>query len=127
VIDRHLLVGHTAGDPSKGAHVLENEFLIESEMNSPGVLTMRVVGELDAATADRLCETLGEWPDITECVIDLSDCTFIDSQGVKALLKCRREIGESIPMRLVGLSPDVERVMRLAGVDTYLGLNAPAT
>ena len=106
--------------------MLENEFLIESEMNSPGRLTMRVVGELDAATADRLCETLGEWLGITECVIDLSDCTFVDSRGLSALLRCRREIGELTPMQLVGVQPNVEHVMRLAGLESYLGLDVPA-
>jgi anti-anti-sigma factor len=102
---------------------LENEFLIESEMNSPGTLTMRVVGELDAATADRLGDTLGEWLGITECVVDMSDCTFVDSKGLSALLMCRREIGESTPMRLVAVSPNVEHVLRLAGLQTYLGLD----
>ena len=106
--------------------MLENEFLIESEMNSPGRLTVRVVGELDAATADGLSEALGEWLGITECVIDLSDCTFVDSRGLDALLTCRRQIGELTPMRLVGVSANVERVMRLAGLESYLGLDAPA-
>ena len=29
-------------------------------------------------------------------------------------------------MRLVGISPNVEHVMRIAGLETYLGLDVPA-
>ena len=103
-----------------------SEFLVESETITPGVLMLRVVGELDAATADHLVQTLEQWAGISECVIDLSNCTFVDSRGLTALLMCRRVIGESTPMRLIDPLPNVEHVLRIAGLQTYLGLDVPA-
>jgi anti-anti-sigma factor len=103
--------------------VLQHEFEIESNMSSSGQLAIRIVGELDADTAHTLGDTVGEWLGITECEIDLSECTFVDSHGLTALLVCRHEIGESTPMRLVGLQPYVEHVLRIAGLQTILGLD----
>jgi anti-anti-sigma factor len=106
--------------------VLSSELRIESDMTELGTLTMRIVGVLDADTAHRVDEALAEWLGISELVIDLSGCTFVDSDGISALLTCRHELAGGASLRLVGVHPNLEHTLRLAGLDTILGLNASA-
>ncbi len=99
------------------------EFSITSSMDDFGVLTLKVVGELDADTSNRLTGELGNWLGITELIIDLHDCTFIDSRGIGALLECRTEIGHRAAMRLIGVASRIDYTLRLAGLETVLGLD----
>lgn len=101
---------------------MSDEFCIDAAMTDWGTLTLRVCGELELATADRLRDALAEWLGIRECVIDLCDCDFIDSSGIRALVGCKHDIGPDASLRLVGLAPNVERTLRLAGVDSMLEL-----
>jgi anti-anti-sigma factor len=105
---------------------LENEFRIECDMTELGTLTMKVEGVLDADSAHHVDEALAEWLGVSALVIDLSGCTFVDSEGIAALLTCRHELGDSASLRLVGVRPNLEHTLRLAGLDTILGMTAPA-
>jgi anti-sigma B factor antagonist len=52
------------------------------------------------------------------CRIDLSGLTFVDSSGVRALLRARRRASESgATLELVDASPAVARVLSEAGVE----------
>ena len=96
-----------------------DEFQLETSVTESGVLAMRVLGELDVATADRLINAFNVWREpINECVVDLSGCDFVDSSGIRALLLCRQQLeSENRRMRLVGLTPNVERTFTTAGMD----------
>lgn len=94
-------------------------------MTELGTLTLRVHGELELSTADALVDALSEWLGIQRCVIDLSDCDFVDSTGMRALLECHRQVGPSAEFRMVGARPHVARALQLAGLDEHLGLDAP--
>jgi anti-sigma B factor antagonist len=59
-----------------------------------GVLMFAVEGELDAASADRLSEAVfatldGEGAKV---VLDLAECSFIDSTGLAVLLRIARRV-----------------------------------
>jgi anti-anti-sigma factor len=105
--------------------VVDEEFSVTASMSTLGVLTLQVVGELDAATEDRLTDELTPWPRIHELIIDLQECTFIDSRGLRALLECQHRIGSRASMRLIGVPSDAARTIRLAGLETLLGLDSP--
>ena len=106
--------------------MVDEIFRVVASMPTLGVLTLTVVGDLDAATAHHLTEELGEWLGIDELIIDLHDCRFIDSHGLRALLDCRLGIGSQASMRVFGAPADVAATVRLAGLDTLLGLEPPS-
>jgi anti-anti-sigma factor len=113
--------------PHKGTY-LDDEFQLETFLTEGGALGVRIVGELDMATAERLTDAVAAWPKpLTQCVVDLSECNFVDSSGIRALLLCQRELdgGEGI-LQLTGVSPHVERVLRIAGVQGVLQIAAAA-
>jgi anti-anti-sigma factor len=101
---------------------LDDEFRLETYLIEAGTLGVRVVGELDMATAVELTDAVGAWPQpVNRCVVDLSQCSFIDSSGIRALLLCQRELdGGSGVVQLTGVSAHVDRVLRIAGVHQVL-------
>jgi anti-anti-sigma factor len=56
-------------------------------------------------------------------VLDLGEVSFIDSSGVRALLKLHRDHGDRV--RLGTMSPAAQRVLRIAGLYTLFDV-APA-
>ena len=98
------------------------QFAVEASVNALGTLSMRVRGDLELSTAHKLLEALDEWLGINECIVDLSHCDFVDSTGIRALIECRHQIGPDANMRLVGLSPHIERTLRRVGFDTLATL-----
>jgi anti-anti-sigma factor len=99
--------------------MVDDELRVEASMTGSGRLSMRLVGDLDAATSHRLTDELGQWLGVRECIVDLSDCRFIDSNGIRALLMCHHELGPGT-MRLVGANDSVERALRVSGIDGEL-------
>ena len=100
---------------------MDHEFQLETFLTEGGALGVRVVGELDMATAEELTDAIAAWPERVErCVIDLSRCSFLDSSGIRALLMCQRELDGNGTMQLIGVAPHVERVLRIAGVHEVL-------
>ena len=98
---------------------MENEFGLTSWITDAGVVHIDVHGELDADTADRLVNALGIYREpLTHCVIDLSDCHFIDSSGLRALLLCQLHL--HVPHRLVlrGVGPQAERALAVTRMDS---------
>jgi anti-anti-sigma factor len=95
-------------------------------MSDFGTLTMSVQGELELSTASDLVDELGEWLGIKECIIELDGCDFIDSTGVRALIECRHQIGPQGTLRLVGLAPHIERLLRQVGLDEIASLERAA-
>jgi anti-sigma B factor antagonist len=75
---------------------------------------LKVQGELDLSVADRLRERL-EAAAGRPVLVDLSDCTFIDSTGIAVVLLARRE-GERVAMH----SPS-EQVLRVLAVTGLTG------
>jgi len=103
------------------------QFRVESSMSELGAVRLSVRGELEATTADTLVDELCQWLGIRECVVDLGGCDFVDSAGIRALIECRHQIGPDAPMRLVGLSPQVERTLRRVGLDQLLTFQPAST
>jgi anti-sigma B factor antagonist len=85
--------------------------------------TVTVVGDLDLAVADRLDraidDALAAGPETV--VVDLAGATFIDSTGVRSLLR-GHHLAEDRQVRLVVLPADegVHRVFELCGLADVL-------
>jgi anti-anti-sigma factor len=86
-------------------------------------VVVRISGECDIATLDRLNETLqaaiDEQPQ--EVVVDLADVTFVDSLtlgSLTAAAKCVRANGGSFRVRRV--AAEVRRAFEITGLDKYL-------
>jgi len=78
-----------------------------------GVIVLRLIGDHDLATKPSLVAELAALPPEAAVVIDLTDCTFVDSTVIGAILNARRP--ERTRVSLV-LPPDTSYVMRALSV-----------
>lgn len=104
---------------------MDDEFRIETFADGDA-LGVRVYGELDTATADQLLKAVEAWPEhVSSCVIDLEGCNFLDSSGIRVLLLCQRRLDSGDgSLRLIGVKPHIERVLRIAGVQEVVQIGA---
>lgn len=81
---------------------------------------MRVRGELDLATTPRFEAAVGA-PEADRLVVDLGECTFIDSSAIRALLRAARgQLDAGGSAAVVAVEPTTLRVLEIAGVDQAL-------
>lgn len=89
---------------------------------------VRVVGEIDLATAPELRDRLAEIPsDAGAVVIDLSEVTFLDSTGLSVLVASWKRISEGREhgdIRLVVTRPAIQRVLDVTGLAQVFGVFA---
>jgi anti-anti-sigma factor len=84
-----------------------------------GRVTATVSGEVDAATANAfeqgLLPALGQ---ATEVVLDLSEVSFMDSSGLRALVTVHGEVASrGGTIELAGTSSAVDRLLSVTGLD----------
>jgi anti-sigma B factor antagonist len=84
---------------------------------------LALTGELDLACVPRFEALLGSaFVMADHCLIDLARLTFVDSSGIRALLRARRRAAESgATLEIVGATATVARVLTNAGVEHVLG------
>ena len=79
-------------------------------------LLVQPQGEVDVLTAPQLSAALLGCSDgHRRLVCDLSEVTFMDSTGLRALIEARRR--DPVRFVLAGTSPQVERLLELTGTD----------
>jgi anti-sigma B factor antagonist len=92
------------------------------------VLVVNVAGELDVATVPELERVLGEVAesDSRSLIVDLSDCSFIDSSGLGALVSARERTLRAEGGSFGVCCPDaqVRRLLEITGLDTAMGVVA---
>ena len=87
------------------------------------VHTVRIVGELDLANADQLEHELlrVEATDALTIILDLSGLTFMDSTGVRAVLRAHaRSRADSNRLTLLRGPTSVQRLFAICGVSELL-------
>lgn len=90
-----------------------------SIVEGPGVTTVRLVGEVDAALRE---DADAAWDRLTArespVVIDCSELSFIDSSGLGFVIRCgdRGRILD-LPVTLVEPSPLLVRMLQVLGVE----------
>jgi anti-sigma B factor antagonist len=97
----------------------DSTFELTLEELPEGGAVLRVEGELDLATTPDLEELL-EGVDLGErLVIDLSECSFLDSSALRVLISTitqARNRGGTVS--LVASEPRIARVLEIASVDS---------
>jgi anti-sigma B factor antagonist len=110
---------------------LNAPFRVEVEELDGGVRSFNLNGELDHATAPELRQPLEAAIEAgaKSVLIDLSDCSFIDSTGLSVIVHAHSRLvdGESNGSggRLEICCPDaqVRRLLEITGIDRALGLH----
>jgi anti-sigma B factor antagonist len=88
-----------------------------------GAILVSVSGELDLWTSTRLQEVFNSADsfDNNRLELDLSNVTFLDSEGLKMLVAAYRSLDmHNKKMVITACSQYVSRVLRLSGVDSLL-------
>ncbi len=93
-------------------------FSLDQRSLGDGCVQIRVGGELDLTTADRLIEAIDEaCAAHAHVVVDLEPCSFLDSTGIAAILCGRRQLSEhGCVLCVVGAHNGVERVLDITGL-----------
>ena len=89
---------------------------------------VRLAGELDASTEDRLRSAIGGALDHSPelLVVDLSALGFIDCSGLSVLVWAHQRLADQGRQLLIASAqPVVQRLIRLTGLDTYLQFSTP--
>jgi anti-sigma B factor antagonist len=97
------------------------DFAVDVDPDFDGAALVQVTGELDLATSGELEAALERMPAAGRIVIDLTDCDFLDSSGVRVLLAGATR-SEAQGGRVVVVAPDprIRRVLELTGVEDKL-------
>ena len=102
----------------------EGEFHVAVDEPSAGRVVVTVAGEVDVATAPELQRALATAGAEKRVVLDLSECGFIDSSGLRTLLGARsaaQSAGGSLV--LVVSDPGLLRVFDVVGIDDVLEIH----
>lgn len=88
------------------------------DVRGDGLCVIRTVGELDIAAADVFIDVVRA--SLSRCAIvelDLGDVTFIDSTGLGALVRLRKEAeAKDASLYLTQVSAATDRLLRLTGL-----------
>jgi anti-anti-sigma factor len=97
------------------------EFDVSTRLVSEGTLTVGVVGELDMSTSVRVEEAISFAPPADRVIVDLTQCSFLDSAGVRLLVKTHRELASAGGrVELVASDPNILRVLEITNVGTMM-------
>jgi anti-anti-sigma factor len=84
-----------------------------------GVVTIRLVGEVDSRTAHQLNELIIDAADMnpTRLVLLAENLTYLSSAGLRCLVFAHQKMGRGVEIVLVGTRPEVAETIRLTGFD----------
>ncbi|HJS48800.1 MAG TPA: STAS domain-containing protein [Gaiellaceae bacterium] len=86
-----------------------------------GAYVVRVIGDLDMATAPMLEGRIASIESASRLVIDLTQCTFLDSAAVRLLIAIARDSDTGgTPLALVASDPGIQRVLEISAVGEIL-------
>ena len=104
---------------------VDGELLLEVASQGPAA-TVSVRGELDASTAPDLADVClsVHGQGARDLVIDLTDTTFLDSSGLRALIEAHRLFSDGGNLALANASEPVRRLLEITGLDDYFTLDA---
>lgn len=87
--------------------------------NEDGVVTIRLVGEVDSRSAHRLNELIIEAASAqpSRLVLLAEELTYLSSAGLRCLVFAHQKMGPGVEIVLVGTQPDVAETIRMTGFD----------
>jgi anti-anti-sigma factor len=100
------------------------EFEVTSEIRD-GTRVIGVRGELDLSTHEQLRKALSKATKGDEAIVmDLSECEFMDSTGVRAILIGMRDAGDQGRFAIAGPTPQVQRILEMTGLGKAVAVHA---
>jgi anti-sigma B factor antagonist len=99
-----------------------NLLRVEVEPGVNGTSVVSLAGELDLSTIPRMETPLFSELSNKAVIVDLSGLCFIDSSGIAVLIKAFQAAGSRGMYTVIAPGSQVERVLRLAGIDRTLPL-----
>jgi anti-anti-sigma factor len=110
---------------------LSDPFRVEVSELDGGVRSFSLSGELDHATAPKLRGPLEAAIDkgTQSILIDLSDCTFIDSTGLSVIVHAHAKLidveanGNGGRLEICCPDAQIRRLLEITGIDRTLGLH----
>ncbi len=99
-------------------------------LERPDVVRCVVSGEVTMDTRDQLVECLEALIDARHerIEIDLAAVSFMDSQGLWALMRARQhaeQTGAGATLTIIAAAPMVQRLLHMTTVDSVFGYSAP--
>jgi anti-sigma B factor antagonist len=116
------------GCSTKGHTVMaidgEIDFRVAIDHRDGGVV-VKVIGEVDLATAPSLWETIIQAMTMApDLIVDLSETTFLDSSGLKVIVDAYKRLGEVDGSIVLRAPPGpVRRVLHITGLDRVLQID----
>lgn len=107
-------------EPRKGGHHMAELTIRRTELANDWI-SLSVRGEIDLATVDQLEEAVAEVVNNgdSHLVVDLTETSFMDSTGLKALLVTDQKLNESGRSFAIAVSPGpIARLVDLSGVQS---------
>jgi anti-sigma B factor antagonist len=94
---------------------------VEVRIRADGAVVVHLSGEVDASVAERLKDVIHLGGSGLDLVVDLRAVSFLDSAGLRALVRAKRACDDQARAFVVTApSGTVRRVLQLAGLDDYL-------
>ena len=94
---------------------------VRTETAPDGAIVIHVTGELDLAGVPQLEAATASALESPAVTIDLTECTFLDSSGVRALTQAARDVpARGGQLAVVTNDPGILRVLEITGIDTLL-------
>ncbi len=84
-------------------------------------VVVHVEGEVDLASAPELEAAVGEASAAPHLVINLSECSFLDSSGMRIIAKAIKQVPR---VSIVATDPGTLRVLEITSVDTMVSVHA---
>jgi anti-anti-sigma factor len=98
----------------------ETEIVVEA-LAGRGVV-VRVLGDLDLASADELEVALARGEHGQSLIVDLTDCTFLDSSALRTLFERAAAVEAAGGRVAVVAQAPLRRTLEIAGLDKRLAI-----
>jgi anti-sigma B factor antagonist len=99
------------------------DFDVRVTIAPSGTTIVHVSGELDPASAPMLEEAIAALEVPPRLVVDLTECSFLDSSGMRVLVDVRQSAPDTT-IELVAADPAIVRALQIARLDTMFGLHS---
>lgn len=112
-----------------GSQGVPRPFQVHDDAVRPGTNVIRVAGELDLSTTARFNEVVErvvrERPE--SVVVDMAECDFLDSAGLKALASLADHLGGQSRFALAGAGAQIDRLIAVTGFAGSIRLEPSVT
>jgi anti-sigma B factor antagonist len=91
---------------------------LTTDLLEDGTVVVVVEGEIDLNTADKFESALAEaFAASTSTLVDLTDCTFLDSSALRVLVNANKHLDGAGPLSLVIPESHVLKVFQITHLD----------